>query len=91
MEKKNYLPIGSIVLLKDGKKRLMICGRKQYVKSENKEYDYMGCLYPEGTLGNGKAVLFNQEDIGNLYFIGFQDIEDDFLMEIHHDESIFIA
>ncbi len=83
MEKKNYLPIGSIVLLKDGKKRLMICGRKQYVKSENKEYDYMGCLYPEGTLGNGKAVLFNQEDIGNLYFIGFQDIE-----EFHYRELL---
>ena len=83
MEKKNYLPIGSIVLLKDGKKRRMICGRKQYVKSENKEYDYMGCLYPEGTLGNGKAVLFNQEDIGNLYFIGFQDIE-----EFHYRELL---
>ena len=61
----------------------MICGRKQYVKSENKEYDYMGCLYPEGTLGNGKAVLFNQEDIGNLYFIGFQDIE-----EFHYRELL---
>ena len=83
MEKKNYLPIGSIVLLKKKKKRLMICGRKQYVKSENKEYDYMGCLYPEGTLGNGKAVLFNQEDIGNLYFIGFQDIE-----EFHYRELL---
>ena len=41
MEKKSYLPIGTVVLLKEGKKRLMIYGRKQFVQSENKEYDYV--------------------------------------------------
>ncbi len=76
MEKKSYLPIGTVVLLKEGKKRLMIYGRKQFVKSENKEYDYVACLYPEGTLNNHDVILFNQEDIQMVYFIGFQDIEE---------------
>lgn len=76
MEKKSYLPIGTVVLLKEGKKRLMIYGRKQFVKSENKEYDYMACLYPEGALNSRDVVLFNQEDIQMIYFIGFQDVEE---------------
>lgn len=76
MKTKNYLPIGTVVLLKEGKKRLMIYGRKQFVKSENKEYDYVACLYPEGMLGGSDVVLFNQEDIQMIYFIGFQDLEE---------------
>ena len=89
MEKKAYLPIGSVVLLKDAKKRLMIYGRKKYVKSEGKEYDYLGCLYPQGVLDNKEVVLFNQEDIQMIYFIGFQDLEElQFRKMMHeYDES----
>lgn len=35
---KELLPIGSVVLLKDGKKRLMICGRIQRKVGEEKCY-----------------------------------------------------
>ena len=46
------LPLGSIVILKGGFKKLMIIGRK-IVQGENKEfYDYLGCLYPEGDIGD---------------------------------------
>ena len=76
MAVKTYLPIGSVVLLKESKKRLMIYGRKQLLKTEDKEYDYIGCLYPEGFLGNGEVFLFNHEDIQLVYFIGFQDLEE---------------
>lgn len=71
-----YLPIGSVVLLKEGKKRVMIYGRRMKTKGEDKEYDYMGCIYPEGASGNDDVILFNQEQIQMIYFIGFQDLEE---------------
>ncbi|MBS6646335.1 MAG: DUF4176 domain-containing protein [Clostridiaceae bacterium] len=78
MNQKSYLPIGSVVLLKEGKKRLMIYGRRQLVKDgeREKEYDYSACLYPEGMLNSKDVVLFNHDQIQMIYFIGFQDIEE---------------
>lgn len=48
---KSYLPIGSIVLLKNGKKKVMIYGRRQRRITDEIEYDYIACLYPEGNIG----------------------------------------
>ena len=76
MESNTYLPIGSIVLLEGNNKRVMIDGRRVISKSEDTEYDYQGCLYPEGAAGNGDGILFNNADIVMIYFIGFQDIEE---------------
>ena len=73
---KNYLPLGSVVVLKGGKKRLMIYGRKQKAVETGKEWDYIGCLYPEGNLNEKYMYLFNNEQIEQVYFIGFQDIEE---------------
>ncbi|MBO5373341.1 MAG: DUF4176 domain-containing protein [Lachnospiraceae bacterium] len=69
-----YLPIGSVVLLKNGKKRVMIYGRK--VRTGEEVYDYLGCLYPEGILNSNDVIVFNQEQIQMVYFIGFQDLEE---------------
>lgn len=69
------LPIGSIVLLEGGKKRLMIFGVKQKKSDTGEEYDYIGVLYPEGNIGNQGQFLFNHKDITHLYFRGFEDVE----------------
>lgn len=76
MANKKYFPIGSVVILKDATKRVMIYGRRQFDKKQEKEFDYIGCLYPEGYLGTGDVILFNHEDIQMVYFLGFQDIEE---------------
>lgn len=76
MENNTYLPIGSVVLLEGQSRRVMIDGRRVIKQSEGVEYDYQGCLYPEGAAGNGDVVLFNNADITMIYFIGFQDIEE---------------
>ena len=76
METKTYLPIGSVVLLKNGKKRVMIYGRKIKANGEETVYDYLGCLYPEGALSSKNVILFNHEQIQMVYFIGFQDLEE---------------
>lgn len=72
---KKYLPIGSVVLLKDSKKRIMIVGVKQKQADSEKVWDYSACLYPEGILNPDKLFLFDSEQIERLYFIGFQDGE----------------
>lgn len=76
MRIKDLLPIGSIVLLKDGEKRLMINGIMQSDAGDTgKDYDYMGILYPEGHIGEGFQYLFNHEDINEIIFRGFEDAE----------------
>lgn len=72
------LPIGSVVLLKDGEKRLMISGvLQQEAGDDGKTYDYMGLFYPEGNIGQDYQYLFNHEDIENVYFRGYEDEERD--------------
>lgn len=41
---KDLLPIGSVVTLKKGTKKLMIIGRFQQNVKTKKIYDYAGCL-----------------------------------------------
>lgn len=73
---KELLPVGSIVNLKNGKKRLMIFGILQ--RGENapgEEFDYSGVPYPEGNMGTDYQYLFNHEDVDHIYFRGYDDIE----------------
>jgi len=72
----NLLPIGSVVLLKGGIKKIMIIGIKQIREEEpEKEYDYIGVLYPEGFLGADATFLFNHEDINDVVFTGYENPE----------------
>ena len=76
MQIKELLPIGSIVLLEEGEKRLMISGIMQSDASGNgEEYDYVGVLYPEGHIGDQFQYLFNHKDISEIIFRGFEDDE----------------
>ena len=75
MEIKNLLPIGSVVLLKNGTKRVMIFGIKQTDNETGIEYDYISVLYPEGNVGEVGQYLFNHSDIAEIYFRGYEDEE----------------
>lgn len=75
MEIKKLLPIGSVVLLEEGKKRLMIYGVKQIEQETQEEYDYIGVVYPEGNMGQGTQFLFNHDQISEVYFKGYDDEE----------------
>lgn len=73
---RDLLPIGSVVRLKDGEKRLMITGILQRDDSgRGKDYDYLGVLYPEGHIGAEYQYLFNHTDIEEVIFRGFADAE----------------
>lgn len=75
--REKYLPIGTVVLLKGGKKRAMITGFCS-VAQENQEkvYDYSGCVYPEGYLSSNQVCLFDHDQIDKIYFIGYEDEEE---------------
>lgn len=74
---KGLLPIGTVVLLTNSKKRVMIIGvlQKQIREGDNVIWDYSGCYYPEGYMGPDKTFLFNNNQIEKVYSIGYQDEE----------------
>ncbi len=74
MKQDKFLPIGTVVMLKGGKKRIMISGFLASTDTK-KIYDYSGCLYPEGFLSSEQICLFNHEEIDKIYYIGYQDDE----------------
>lgn len=77
MKYEKYLPIGSVVMLKGGKKRAMIIGFCSIPQEDkSKMYDYSGCLYPEGMIASDKILLFNHEQIEKIYCLGFSDEEE---------------
>lgn len=79
MEENNerFLPIGSVVILKEAKKRIMIIGFGAKSKSDaDKIWDYIGCLYPEGLLDSNQTLLFDHEQIDKIFYKGLVDEEE---------------
>ncbi len=73
---KDYLPIGSVVKLKNANKKVMIIGYLPIPNDNpNIMYDYSACIYPEGILTSEQSLVFNHEQIETLYFKGFEDNE----------------
>jgi len=72
-----YLPIGTVVLLKGGVKRLMITGFCVSTADKQDEvWDYVGCLYPEGILSTGTNCVFDHNQIAKVIYMGLQDEEE---------------
>ena len=72
-----YLPIGTIVKLKTGKRKVMITGFCLYDHdAAHTLYDYCGCAYPEGMLSTNEVNLFNHGDIEKVFHMGVSDEEE---------------
>lgn len=71
-----FLPLGTVVLLKDGVHKVMIIG---YCAVENnssrKLYDYVGCLFPEGLIKLDQHLLFEHKNIVKIFSLGFKNKE----------------
>lgn len=69
-----YLPLGSIVLLKDGVQKVLIISRALNVRNGEQEFffDYGGVPYPEGLVSD-KMAYFNHESISRVVFTGYSD------------------
>lgn len=84
---KKYLPLGSVVLIKGAKKRVMIIGYATIdTAKKDKVYDYCACLYPEGVLSTEQTIIFNHDDIDRIYCLGFSDDEQkEFAKKLHEE------
>lgn len=71
-----YLPIGTVVLLENAKKRVMITGFLVNDISRSETFDYSGCFFPEGTMDPTKTLLFNHSQIAKVFHLGLSDQEE---------------
>ena len=81
--KERFLPIGTVVLLKGGKKEIMITSYRSFpnnvqikngqeIKPEKKIYEYGACIYPEGILDSNTICAFNHEQIEKICYMGYE-------------------
>jgi len=75
MKLEGMLPAGSVVLIGDNTKRLMIIGFLQQEAETENVWDYVGIPYPEGYMGSERTYLFNHSQITRVFSIGYQDDE----------------
>lgn len=69
------LPIGTVVLLKGGLKKVMITGYSSIAgEGSDKVYDYNGCIFPEGLMEN-VFCLFDASQIEEIFFKGLENDE----------------
>ena len=85
MEK--LLPIGSIVVLNNGKQKLMITGRGSLYNNGGTigYFEYSACIYPFG-IANQQALFFNNENIKEVIFKGYTDEDEDEYCEIYEKQ-----
>lgn len=77
-----YLPVGTVVMLKGGSKRLMITGFCITPQENTAQmFDYSGCLYPEGIINTTQNAVFNHDQIAQVYHLGLKDEEEKLFKE----------
>ena len=88
--KEKYLPIGTVVLLTNGTKKVMITGYLPIdVEAGNKMYDYTGCLFPEGVIIDSETLAFNHDQIKEIVFEGLDNEESqEFIKTINNIANI---
>lgn len=82
MEKINYIPLGSIVLLRGGTQKVLIISRGLNVKNGGRVlfFDYGGVPYPEGLSGE-QVAYFNHDAIAKVVFEGYHDVDDEHMVD----------
>lgn len=81
-ERVEYLPLGSVVILKGGVQKVVICARGLVTMATNPSgfFDYGGSLYPQGIIGD-QILYFNHKDIAKVVFEGFSDDDDKMMVD----------
>jgi hypothetical protein len=77
-----YLPIGSVVLLKNSERKVMIIGVLQFDgNDQSKLYDYSGVLYPEGLMDPKQNFLFDKDKVEDIFHLGYINDEQEALQK----------
>ena len=83
------LPIGTVVLLRGGLKKVMITGYSSVSREDSeKVYDYNGCIFPEGLMEN-VFCLFDASQIEEVFYEGLRNEEyDEYDSDIEDSRTI---
>lgn len=84
--KERFLPIGSIVMLKNAKTPLMITSYciiptgmqlkdKQEIEPQQRMFEYGGCIYPHGIIDSNIINAFDHNQIEEVLFVGYETKE----------------
>lgn len=86
MENISYLPLGSVVYLKEGAKKLMVVARGLVLQNGDERlfFDYGGVLYPEG-LQDQNMAYFQHDAITKVVFEGYRDMDDEAMVDRIND------
>lgn len=96
--REKFLPIGTVVLLKGGQRKLMVTSYCPVPKGEvfNKDgkvaqepgkfFDYGACVYPEGIVNSNQVFLFNHDQIEKIFYMGYESEESKKFDEILKEE-----
>lgn len=81
-ERIEYLPLGSIIILKGGVQKIVINARGLVTAATTPPgyFDYGGSLYPQGIIGD-QILYFNHEDIAKVVFEGYTDDDDKMVVD----------
>lgn len=69
-----FLPIGSVVIVKGSVKKVVVIARGMLsqVEDRKKYFDYGACLYPEGIISDS-ILYFQKEDVEEVIYRGYED------------------
>ena len=87
--KEKYLPIGTVVEVKDAQIALMVTGYCMKAQGEESDkekiYDYCACPYPAGITNSAINIVFDHDNIEKVLFMGYESDEykelNDFIKE----------
>ena len=69
-----FLPIGTVVVLKNSEKKLVITTYLP-ITNEKTMFDYGSCTFPEGVIETSVGTTFNHEDIKEVVHMGLVNDE----------------
>lgn len=77
-------PLGSVVYLKQSKDKIMIISRGAIYGEDDEEryYDYMGCVFPQG-FDKERTLFFNNDNIDDVIFEGYSDEDEKRLVHLY--------
>ncbi len=88
---KRFLPVGTVVLLKEATKPVMIASYTVFPnnKDQKEMYEYGGYPFPEGIIDVNVVMGFNHEDIEKIIHMGLVNDEQKELSKLldeHYEE-----
>lgn len=75
-----YFPIGTVVLLRGGSKKVMVIGYFG-VDAEGTAVDYMGVMYPDGFMDANTIIGFDGSQVQEIIYEGYRDVEQNALFQ----------